>query len=153
SSSSMPAPMRLPINPPSAAPAIPAATRSPAPPPNCDPIRPPATAPTSVPVFSRGPVPVSGLPLHAANDSATSAAALRRTNTMCEAPTPSNRRSPDAGPGANSPKLGRNFVPAGLTRPLRPGDDKLGAQPPDRGGAQRECPAVEGGELDHDRKP
>jgi len=41
-----------------------------------------------VPVFSRGPVPVSGLPAHAAIDSATSAAALRRTKTMCEAPIP-----------------------------------------------------------------
>src|SRR2546430_2458157 len=71
----MPAPMRLPIKPPSAAPARPAAMRSPVPPPNCDPIRPPATAPTSVPVFSFGPWPVSGVPLQAAIGSATRAAA------------------------------------------------------------------------------
>src|SRR6266545_2080248 len=79
--------MRLPIRPPIAAPAMPAATRSPVPPPNCDPIRPPATAPTTVPVFSFGPVPVSGLPLHAAIDIATSAAALRRTIDMIKPPS------------------------------------------------------------------
>jgi hypothetical protein len=48
----MPAPMRLPMSPPIAAPPIPAAMRSAVPPPNCEPIRPPASAPTSVPVFS-----------------------------------------------------------------------------------------------------
>src|SRR3954471_10616926 len=81
-------PMRLPSRPPTAAPARPAATRSPVPPPNCEPISPPATAPISVPVFSRGPVPVSGLPLHAAVAIATSAAALRRTKDISEAPHP-----------------------------------------------------------------
>ncbi len=86
SSSSMPAPMRLPIKPPSAAPARPAAMRSPVPPPNCDPIRPPATAPTSVPVFSFGPWPVSGVPAQAAIESAASAVALRRTKDMFQAP-------------------------------------------------------------------
>src|SRR6185503_15356661 len=66
SSSSIEAPIRLPMMPPIAAPATPAATRSPVPPPICEPIRPPASAPTSVPVFSFGPVPETGSPAQAA---------------------------------------------------------------------------------------
>src|SRR6266508_1226564 len=88
--------MRLPIRPPIAAPAIPAAMRSPVPPPSCEPISPPATAPTSVPVFSFGPCPVSGVPLHAAVDIATSAAAPRRTKYI-SSPRPTLTPSQEAG--------------------------------------------------------
>src|SRR5262245_6828433 len=109
--------MRLPIRPPIAAPASPAATRSPVPPPNCEPIKPPATAPTTVPVFSFGPVPVSGLALQAAADSAMSAIAPQwapeRRIDIGKAPVPVVKQTgqpiPDwpqaaAGPSANRAK-------------------------------------------------
>src|ERR1700730_2874769 len=76
------APIRLPISPPTAAPARPAAMCSPVPPPNWDPIRPPATAPRRVPVFSFAPCPVSGVAAQAAIEVATITAPLRRTKRM-----------------------------------------------------------------------
>src|SRR5436190_14350642 len=151
----MPAPMRLPIRPPIAAPASPAAMRSPVPPPNWEPIRPPATAPTSVPVFSLGPVPVEGSPLHAAVDSATSAAALRRTKNMIKPPSPGDPRKAGV---SQYPCRRRNLIAknraklcsAAGTAPSRAGHHQLGAQPADGRGAERQPPAVEARELDHD---
>src|SRR5262245_29291681 len=64
--------MRLPINPPIAAPATPAARREAVLPPNCEPTSAPASAPTAVPVFSLAPWPVSGVAAQAARLPATS---------------------------------------------------------------------------------
>src|SRR5579885_646870 len=66
--------MRLPMSAPTPAPISAPATWPPAPPPHC--------APSSVPVFSFGPVPVSGLPAQAASRPATPRTAKVFANDM-----------------------------------------------------------------------
>src|SRR5262249_3182231 len=74
--------MRLPINPPIAAPATPAARCEAVLPPNCEPTSAPASAPTAVPAFSLAPWPVSGVAAQAARLPPTSTIAANVAGDM-----------------------------------------------------------------------
>src|SRR3954447_22329176 len=158
-----------------AAPATVLAPR-PAPRPNWEPTTAPPTTPATVPVFSCGPTPVTGFPAQAPISNparATHPACRDAITTLVPFAIPFRSLERTCGDDfgktlaphftakikvnrINEMTLKHEHAQArspSSTSPSSTWEHQFGTQPSDRGRPQREVPAVEVGELDHNGKP